>query len=136
MTNALNVTPPPRRRPTWLPAAIFACGALTLQATVALAQQILPGGEYQGTVVACSTVGEAETLRGIVLTGDMTKVAAYLQDDANTCAVGPARFTVVAQASPAKTDPKGNAWKIVKIAVPGAEGYLLTTADLTLSDNT
>jgi uncharacterized membrane protein len=115
---------------------VFACGALTLQATVALAQQIKPGEQYQGTVVACSTEREAETLRGIVLSGDTDKIGAYLQDDSNSCAVGPARFTVVAQASAAKTDSKGNAWKIVKIAVPGAEGFLLTTADLAFSDNT
>jgi len=123
-------------RSKWLPAAVFALGALTLQATVAIAQQIKPGEEYQGTVVACANQNEAEALRGIVITGDMDKVAAYLQDDSNTCAVGPAHFTVVAEVSPAKSDTKGNAWKIVKVAVPGAEGFLLTTADLALSANT
>ena len=123
-------------RSKWLPAAVFACGALTLQATAALAQQMKPGEQYQGTVVACANENDAETLRGIMVSGDMDKVAAYLQDDSNTCAAGPARFTVVAEVSPAKTDSKGNAWKIVKVAVPGAEGFLLTTADLAISDNT
>jgi hypothetical protein len=118
-------------------AAWFAAGLLTLQATAALADGMKPGEQYQGMVVACATQEEAETLQGLVVSGDMNNVTAYLQAEDNSCAVGPSRFVVVEQVSPAKTDGKGNTWKIVQIAIAGeADAYLLTTANLMVSDNT
>jgi len=119
----------------WLP-AIGAAGAMLMLNTAAHALVIEPGKQYLGTVVACGTQQEAETLRGFVVTGDMDKAKAYLAADDNSCTVGPTRFQVVVQVSETKTDPLGHGWKIVKIALPATEAYLLTTADLVASQAT
>ena len=120
----------------WLCAVGVVAGLLMLQATAARAQEMKPGQPYQGMIVACGTQGEAETLRGFVVMGDMDKAKDYLQADDNSCAIGPVRFVAEIQVGDVKTDAKGNTWKIVKIALPAADAYLVTTADLVLSDNT
>ena len=87
-------------------------------------------------IVACSSEDEAETLRGLVVTGDVDKAKEFLDADDNSCAVGPVRFVAMEQVGQTKTDATGHVWKIVKIELPAAEAYLVTTADLVLSDNT
>ena len=81
--------------------------------------------------MACGTEEEAEALRDLVVSGDVDKATAYLQADDNSCAVGPVRFVVMVQVSRAETDPLGHSWKIVKIALPSSEAFILTTADMT-----
>ena len=141
--DSLSDTPSGAKRPgrwkpgRWLVAVGCAGGLLALQATAAFAMQIKPGGRYEGTIVACSTQQEAETLRGFVVAGDVAKAKAYLEADDNSCgAGGPIPFVVMQEVSDAKADAKGNEWRIVKIALPTAEAYLLTTADLVVSQNT
>jgi len=120
----------------WLGAIGVLAGLLMLQAAAARAQDIKPGKSYEGMVAACGTVGEAETLRGLVITGDLDRAKDYVQADDNSCAVGSVRFIAQEQVGETKTDAKGNAWKIVKIALPAAEAYLVTTADMVVGDNT
>jgi hypothetical protein len=108
---------------------IAACGLLLLSAASAVAAQIKPGKTYQGQIVACANEREANTLLGFVTRGDYDKAKRYLQADGNTCGVGSARFTPEKQIGETRTDPKGNVWKIVKIALPTTEAFLVTTAD-------
>jgi hypothetical protein len=124
-----------RKRGRWLPAIGFA-GALLMLTAAAHAVVIEPGKQYLGTVVACGTQHEAETLRGFVVSGEMDKATAYLAADDNSCAVAPVRFVVVVQVSATRNDPLGHGWKIVKIALPASEAYLLTTADLVAGQTT
>ncbi len=114
-----------------------ASALLMLQATMARALELKPGERYQGTIVACGTQQEAETLRGFVVSGALEKAKAYLRANDNSCeAGGPVPFVVMAEVSKARTDTRGNAWRIVQIALPAAKAYLLTTADLVVGDNT
>jgi hypothetical protein len=100
-----------------------ACGVLLFSSTAAVAVQIKAGRSYQGQIVACGSEQEADTLLGFAVSGDLDKAKKYLEVDDNTCGVGSARFI------PTRTDPSGNAWKIVKIELPHTEAFLVTTAD-------
>jgi hypothetical protein len=108
---------------------IAACGLLLLSAASAFATQIKPGQTYQGRIVACGTEKEANTLLGFVTRGDYDKAKRYLQADGNTCGVGSTRFIPERRIGETRTDPKGNVWTIVKIALPTTEAFLVTTAD-------
>lgn len=108
--------------------AAFGAFAL-LSSGAASATEIKPGQPYQGQIVACGSEHEAETLLGFVVAGNLDKAKAYLKADDNTCGVGATRFVPEQEIGTAKTDPKGNAWKIVKIALPTTEAFLVTTAD-------
>jgi hypothetical protein len=100
------------------------------------AQQIEPGQRYQGVILTCGTQEEAETLMGLVVSGNMEKTRTYLQSDDNSCDIGPFRFVVMQQVGETRIDANGNAWKIVEIALPTAEAFLLTTGNLVGSGNT
>jgi hypothetical protein len=102
---------------------------LLLASASAFATQIKPGQAYQGQIVACATEKEADTLFGFVTSGDFDKAKSYLQAEGNTCGVGSTRFIPEKQIGETRTDPKGNVWKIVKIALPTTEAFLVTTAD-------
>jgi hypothetical protein len=116
---------------------VAAAGAMILLcSTAAFASEIKPGQPYQGQIVACGTETEAETLRGFVISGDLDKAKNYLQADGNTCGVGSVRFIPEAQVGETKNDPKGNGWKIVKIALPTSEAFLVTTADFVVGEAT
>jgi len=136
MTSNFATKPGASNGRRWLRAAGFIAGLLMLHATSARALEIKPGQPYQGTIVACGTQGEAETLRGFVVKGDLDRAKNYLQANDNSCAVGSVRFVAVVQVGAARTDASGNAWKIVKIALPATEAYLVTTADLVVSQRT
>lgn len=109
---------------------VTAAGALVaLWSTSARATDIQPGRSYQGQIVACESEQDAKSLRGFVIAGELTKARAYLKATNNTCGVGPARFIPEEQIGKTEKDRKGNAWKIVKIELPTAEAFLVTTAD-------
>ena len=116
--------------------AAIAAGFVAMAALPALASGIKPGEAYQGQIVACGTQKEAETLRGFVIAGNLGKAKDYLKATDNTCGVGAVRFIPEAQVGVTRTDPKGNAWKIVKIALPTTEAYLVTTADVLVGEAT
>ena len=110
--------------------AAVAFGFVAMAAVPALATDIKPGQAYQGEIVACGTQQEAETLRGFVIAGKLDKAKDYLRATDNTCGVGAVRFIPEQEIGAAKNDQKGHAWKIVKIALPTTEAYLVTTAEL------
>ena len=106
-----------------------ACGVLLFSSSAAVAIQIEAGRPYQGQIVACGSEQEADRLLGFAVSGDLDKAKKYLEVDDNTCGVGSARFIPVQQIGQTRTDPSGNAWKIVKIELPHTEAFLVTTAD-------
>ena len=118
------------------PLCAAACGLLLLASASAFATQIKPGRTYQGRIVACATAKEADTLLGFVTSGDFNKAKSYLQADGNTCGVGSVRFIPEQQIGETRTEPKGNVWKIVKIALPTTEAFLVTTADFVAGEAT
>ena len=74
---------------------IFVAGSLlTLWTAATLAQEMQPGEQYQGVIVACSRQDEAEALTGLVVSGDLEKAKTYLQSEDNSCDVGPYQFIV------------------------------------------
>lgn len=115
---------------------VAACGLLLLPSASAFATQIKPGQTYQGQIVACGTEKEANTLLRFVTSGDFDKAKSYLEADGNTCGVGSVRFIPEQQIGETRTDPKGNVWKIVKIALPTTEAFLVTTADFVAGEAT
>jgi hypothetical protein len=113
-----------------------AAGALIALSTAALASEIKPGQPYQGQIVACAIQQEAETLRGFVIAGELAKAKDYLKANDNTCGVGSVRFIPEELIGQTKIDASGNAWSIVKIVLPTAEAFLVTTADFVVGQAT
>ncbi len=112
----------------------IAGGLLLLSSAAAFAAEIKLGQPYQSQIAACGTEQEAETLRGFAISGDLDKAKDYLQAADNTCGFGSVRFILEAQIGKTETDPKGNEWKIVKIALPTSEAFLVTTADFVVGE--
>jgi hypothetical protein len=98
--------------------------------------EIKPGQPYQGQIVACANQQEAETLRGFVIAGELTKARDYLQANDNTCGVGSVRFIPEEQIGKPEIDSKGNTWTIVRIVLPTTEAFLVTTADFVVGEAT
>ncbi len=102
---------------------------IALFAVRANATEIELGQPYQGLIIACGTLEDANTLRDLV-TSDMNKTKDYLQADGNSCGAGNVKFIPEEQIGTKKTDKDGHQWKVVKIQLPDTEAFLVTSADV------
>jgi len=64
-------------------------------ATAARAEPVLQDRPEHGKVIMCAARDAAKARQGLLPTGKMNNVTAYLEADENACAVGPARLVVV-----------------------------------------
>lgn len=108
-----------------------------VSAAHAQATTLIIGHPFAGTVVACGTQGEAETLLSYVAKGEMDTAKEYLAADDNSCSIGPMQFTPVAQVGRTSADPAGHVWRIVEMRIRSGEAYMLTTSPIiVVSSNT